>query len=119
MSNNGIRPDEAKMIVKRKEMLIKALKKTMGNVSAACRMCKLTNKTYYDYLKHDKDFAQKIKDIDFEEAKLDFAEFKLFKLINDEVPASVFFYLNNKGQSRGYNTKENNQNQTTIIVKDV
>jgi len=56
--------------------------------------------TFYNWMKNDPEFAEACKVA--EEIALDFAESKLHKLIRDENPSSVFFYLKTKGKKRGY-----------------
>lgn len=52
------------------------------------------------------------------ESLLDFAENMLFKNIKEGKEASIFYYLNNKGKSRGYNvgTTIQTENPVTITV---
>ena len=55
--------------------------------------------------KNDPEYKKAVEEIT--EVQLDFVEGKLYKLINDENPAAIFYYLNNKGKSRGYSHKLN------------
>lgn len=113
--------------------LLIALEKTLGNVTKACEMCKLHRDTYYDYIKKDKEFERKVKEVD--ELRIDFVESKLFerikgyehketklfnykgKIIQRTVtkhypPDSglISFFLETKAQHRGYQRKVINEN---------
>ena len=83
-----------------KEALVLAMQEHLGIVTDACETCKCSRGTFYKYYNSDELFKQQIDDI--ENIKLDFVEGKLYKLINDENPSAIFFYLNNKGKKRGY-----------------
>lgn len=60
-----------------KENLLKALEKSLGVVTDACKKAKLSRQVYYDYLREDKDFAASVEDI--QDISLDFVESKLFQ----------------------------------------
>lgn len=71
-----------------------------GNVSELCKKAHISRQTYYDWQKKDKDFEKNIKAQ--EEGLIDFAESKLFNLMNDKNVAAVIFFLKTKGKGRGY-----------------
>jgi hypothetical protein len=113
-----------------KKRLLKALEKTCGVVTTACKKAKVARSTFYLYRDEDKDFAAQVADI--QEQALDFAESQLFKLMKGytlpetkvffnkdarpdnqvvTVPikkhigpdtTAVIFYLKTKGKERGY-----------------
>lgn len=91
-----------KDILKRK--LIEALRKTLGVIAPACRLCECSRQTFYDFCKEDTDFKQQFEDI--KEEAIDFAEQQLFKNINDQKEASIFFYLKTQAKHRGYIEKQ-------------
>jgi hypothetical protein len=110
---------------KKKEML-ESLRLHMGNISEACRAMNVTRKTHYKWYAEDEEYKDAVDDVN--DSLLDFAESKMFQLINgvkttkavgdefivyDTPPCktSIIFYLNNKGKRRGYNTGL--QHQTT------
>ena len=83
-----------------KKQAIEAMKKSLGIVSKACAAIKISRTTFYEWIKTDEEFKAEILDI--EEYQLDFVEGKLLKLINDENPTAVIFYLKTKGRKRGF-----------------
>lgn len=108
-----------------KKALLKAFRKSMGNVSEACKMAGVNRATYYRYYNEDPSFKGAVHDI--AEANLDFAESQLKKLMQGvELPdteyfmykgkvivqpvikkyvpdkTAIIFYLKTKGKKRGY-----------------
>ena len=65
----------------KKESLLKALEKSLGIVTVACKNADVPRSTFYKWLKEDEDFARDVKDI--ENIALDFAESQLHKQIAD------------------------------------
>ena len=97
----------------RKEAMIKALTKSLGIVSTACKEVGIDRSTHYGWLKDDPIYKQSVEDIS--ESAIDFAESKLFEKMNgvkvkrgDNVyknepsDTALIFYLKTKGKSRGY-----------------
>ena len=84
----------------KKESILKALEKSLGVVTVACRKAQIPRGTYYKWLKEDLDFANEVKDI--ENVALDFAESQLHKQIQENSTAATIFYLKTKGKKRGY-----------------
>tara|TARA_Y100001973_G_C5135378_1_gene300022 strand:- start:287 stop:667 length:381 start_codon:yes stop_codon:yes gene_type:complete len=87
----------------KKETLLKALEKSLGVVTIACKNSEIPRSTFYKWLKDDKDFKAKVKQI--EDVALDFAESQLHKQIADNSTAATIFYLKTKGKNRGYTEK--------------
>jgi len=83
-----------------KKAMLEALEKTLGIVSTAANIVGITRKTHYDWLNKDPEYAKSVSEL--ENLALDYAESKLFKNIEKEKEASVFFYLKTKGKKRGY-----------------
>jgi len=83
-----------------KNNLIKALEKSLGIVTSACKNVGCSRETFYKYCKDDADFKARVKDI--ENIALDFAESKLHKQIASGNSTSTIFYLKTKGKKRGY-----------------
>ncbi len=96
--------------------MIKALESTLGIVSPALTKANVSRYAYYGWLKTDEDFAKQVSEV--AELALDFAESKLHKLIKDEIPSAVFFYLKTKGKGRGYIERQEidatNKNHHTV-----
>lgn len=83
-----------------KKAMLSALRSTLGVVSPALEKADVGRVTYYKWLKIDEDFKKEVEAVS--ELALDFAESKLHRLIKDEIPSAVFFYLKTKGKGRGY-----------------
>ena len=84
----------------KKETLLKALEKSLGVVTAACRAADIPRSTFYKWLKEDEDFKTEVREI--ENIAIDFAETKLHQQINDGNTPATIFYLKTKGKRRGY-----------------
>jgi hypothetical protein len=102
---------------KTKELMLKALKKTKGIVSVAAESVNIARTTHYLWMDNDPEYKEAVKAID--ESAIDFAESKLFELIDGarkEVvtqdgiqvikdtpnPTATIFYLKTKAKHRGY-----------------
>lgn len=84
----------------KKESMLKALEKSLGIVTVACRNSQIPRSTFYKWLKEDEGFARDVKDI--ENIALDFAESQLHEQIGNANTAATIFYLKTKGKKRGY-----------------
>ena len=87
----------------KKETLLKALEKSLGVVTIACKKADIPRSTYYKWLKDDDEFRQQVQEI--ENVALDFAESQLHQQIQDNSTAATIFFLKTKGKSRGYTEK--------------
>ena len=65
----------------KKESILKALEKSLGVVTVACKKADIPRSTFYKWMREDKDFEAEVKDI--ENIALDFAESHLHKQIRD------------------------------------
>jgi len=83
-----------------KENLLKALEKSLGVVTAACRQADCSRETFYKYCKDDPEFKAKVEDIS--NIAIDFAESQLHKQIQDGSTSATIFYLKTKAKQRGY-----------------
>lgn len=83
-----------------KEAMIKALKASLGNVSAACESVGISRQTHYRWLEEDEDYSVAFENIG--EQVLDFAETSLVTQIKEKNTAATIFYLKTKGKKRGY-----------------
>lgn len=84
----------------KKDAIIKALESSLGIVTSACKAIDISRKTFYQWVKEDPEFSERVKNLS--EIALDFAESALFKNIREGKEASVIFYLKTKGKERGY-----------------
>ena len=62
----------------------------------------IARQTYYNWIKNDLEFKEKIKTIEPKERFLDFLEGKLVEKINNGDTSSLIFALKTKAKSRGY-----------------
>lgn len=108
-----------------KNALVKAMIKTLGNVSQSCKLCKCSRNTYYEYYADDEEFKKQIDEIG--ESNIDFVESKLMQLIKGfrhpdteyfayqgrviaqkvtkiypPDKTAIIFYLKTKAKDRGY-----------------
>ena len=84
----------------KKKAIIEALHKTLGVVTSACKIAKISRQTFYRWLTEDEEFKKEVADI--ENVALDFVESKHYQLINEGNPANIIFHLKTKGKDRGY-----------------
>tara|TARA_R110000744_G_scaffold363700_1_gene472086 strand:+ start:783 stop:1157 length:375 start_codon:yes stop_codon:yes gene_type:complete len=84
----------------KKEALIKALEKTLGIVTSACTLAKVSRSQHYHWLNNDPEYKRSVTDL--ENIALDFAESHLHDLIKEGSPAATIFFLKTKGKRRGY-----------------
>ena len=75
----------------KKESLLKALEKSLGVVTVACKKTDTPRSTYYKWLKEDAEFREQVKQI--ENVALDFAESQLHQQIADNSTPATIFYL--------------------------
>ena len=84
----------------KKESMLKALEKSLGVVTVACRNSEIPRSTFYKWMNEDEDFAKEVLDI--ENVALDFAESQLHTQIRKNNTSATIFYLKTKGKKRGY-----------------
>ena len=101
----------------KKETLLKALEKSLGVVTVACRKSEKPRSTYYKWLNEDEVFAKDVKEI--ENVALDFAESQLHKQIKEGNTSGTIFYLKTKGQKRGYIERTEVHQETTYKSLDI
>jgi AcrR family transcriptional regulator len=85
---------------KHKEKLLKALEKSLGIVTPACKEVGVSRETFYRYYREDEDFKKVVDDIN--EITLDFAENQLLSKIKEGSERSILFYMKYRGRKRGY-----------------
>lgn len=91
---------ERESTARNKQALLKAFLSTTGNISYLCQSVGISRYTYYDWLKNDPEFKAKIEAE--REGLIDFAEAKLFQLIDSKNITAIIFFLKCKGKGRGY-----------------
>ena len=83
-----------------KKAMIEALITTLGVVTPACQMVRISRWTHYRWLREDELYRRTVEEMG--EIALDFAENKLMKAMNSNDIAAIIFYLKTKGKKRGY-----------------
>ena len=95
----------------------KALEEANGIISSACKLVGISNECYRQWYINDPEFKKAVEEAkrNGEELGLDEAERSLFRNIKDGKESSIFYYLNNKGKSRGY-SKNNHDTPTQAVL---
>lgn len=101
---------EEQRIAKEKAELLEALAKTSGIISAACKACNLSRRTYYNFYRDDPDFREKADDV--KELQKDFAESLILKKMKEGDTTMIIFYAKTQMKDRGYTER------TEITGKD-
>jgi poly-gamma-glutamate capsule biosynthesis protein CapA/YwtB (metallophosphatase superfamily) len=102
----------------KKELMIEALRKSLGIVTTACLNVGIERSTHYDWLKNDSDYKAKVEALD--DVVLDFAESQLHKRINEGSDTATIFFLKTKGKKRGYIEKQEiTQTNLNVEVEQV
>ena len=83
-----------------KKKLVKALEKSLGVVTTACKQSDVNRSTFYEWYNKDEAFKKQVDSIG--DIAIDFAESQLHKQIQDGNSTSTIFYLKTKGKKRGY-----------------
>ena len=84
----------------KKEQCINLFFSKTGNISELCKAMGIHRSTFYEWINTDKDFKEKIEAE--KESLIDFAESKLFNLMNEKNITAIIFFLKSKGKERGY-----------------
>jgi hypothetical protein len=100
-----------------KKQMIEALKKTLGNVSAACAQIGMSRNTHYDYMKTDENYKKEVESI--ADMALDFVEGKLYESIKNGSDTAIIFYLKTKGKSRGYVERQYIESEINAKVETI
>ena len=84
----------------KKEQFLTELESTMGIVSQASKRCGIDRTTPYRWCREDETFRDSVDEI--QNVVLDFAESKLYELVDEKHPTAIIFLLKTKGRNRGY-----------------
>ena len=88
----------------RKKAMIEALTKSLGIVTTACNISKVSKSTHYDWLANDENYREQVEAI--KDIALDFAESQLHKRMQNGSDTAIIFYLKTQGKKRGYIEKQ-------------
>ena len=92
--------DENRHSDPKKAQMIKALEETKGVVTDAAEIAGIARSTHYLWMNEDEIYKAAVNDL--QDVVLDFAENKLFKLVDKGDVAATLFLLKTKGKKRGY-----------------
>ena len=70
-----------------KDRILKALESSLGVITTALKACDLSRTNFYKWIKEDKEFADKVKEI--ENIQQDFIKSKYYECVKDKVPSVV------------------------------
>lgn len=84
----------------KKEQFLEILEKKMGIISQATKAMGIDRTTPYRWMREDEDFKDRVDEV--QNVVLDFAEGRLYELVQDKNPTAVIFLLKTKGKNRGY-----------------
>ena len=99
----------------KKRAFIEQFRKSLGNITMACKSAEIDRSTYYRWLDEDQAFAEMVADVN--EESIDFAESSLMKQINSGDTTATIFYLKTKGKKRGYVEKTETESVVKAEVK--
>jgi len=99
----------------KKAAMLKALEKSLGVVTIACKDVGIERTTHYDWMKNDEQYKQKVEEL--ADVAIDFAESMLHKQIQDKDTVATIFYLKTKGKRRGYIERQDVNISGTINIE--
>ena len=99
----------------KKEAMVKALEKSLGVVTTACKQIGIDRTTHYRWYNEDEVYKQTCDDL--KNVTLDFAESQLHKQIQEGNTTATIFLLKTLGKKRGYIERQEIQHDTTIESK--
>lgn len=84
----------------KKELFLEAYDAAAGNISVACKKANIARKTFYNWRDADKEFAEKVNEVD--ESFCDLLESKAKQKVMEGDTTMLIFMLKTKCKSRGY-----------------
>lgn len=80
--------------------MLDALEKSLGVVTAACKMVGIARQTHYGWMNEDPEYKAAVEELS--DVAIDFAESQLHKQIKEGNSTATIFFLKTKGKKRGY-----------------
>jgi hypothetical protein len=84
----------------KKEVFLNIYFKSLGDITGSCKEADIDRSTFYEWIKRDEKFKQKIEEQ--EEINIDFAENCLKKAMKSGDVRAIKLFLESKGKKRGY-----------------
>lgn len=88
---NQTENQEQERTKRKKELFLDIYEKTMGTITVACEKADIGRTTFYEWKKYDPEFAERLHDI--EQQRIDMAEDRVFKLIQQDDGPTVRWFL--------------------------
>lgn len=88
------------ILIQQKKVFLKALEQSLGIVTRASEKSGILRNNHYNWLRSDPEYKEAVDELN--ELVVDFAEGKLFDLIEDGDTAATIFLLKCRGKKRGY-----------------
>lgn len=98
----------------KKKAMLQALEKSLGVVTVAAREIGIDRHTHYRWLESDAKYKAAVDELS--NVALDFAESRLLEAMKGLNVTAILGYLNNKGESRGYNAPTKSENRSTVDI---
>lgn len=98
-----------------KKKALDALTESLGVVSTACDIAKISRTQFYHWLNEDEEFKKAVDEM--EEVAIDFAESALHKQIKSGIPVSTIFYLKTRGKKRGYIERQEIEHSGEVVIE--
>jgi len=99
----------------KKEAMIKALEKSLGVITTACKNVGIDRTTHYRWYNEDEEYKKACDDL--KNVTLDFAESQLHKQIKEGNTTASIFLLKTVGKKRGYVERQEIQHDSDIGSK--
>ncbi len=97
-----------------KEAMVEALRRTLGNVTAACKIVGVTRDTHYRWLETDANYADAVDDVT--EQTFDFVENKLMDKVKDGDLTAIIFYCKTRMKGRGYTERQEMEIDGDLVI---
>lgn len=97
-----------------KKKILAELISSHGVVTPACEKVGISRTTFYTWYNDDEEFRNAVDSIG--DIAVDFAESKLFDLMDKENATAIIFYLKTKGKHRGYIERQEVDNRHDFSV---
>lgn len=98
-----------------KRLMIEALEKNLGIVTAACHQVGIARSTHYLWASTDAEYKAAVDEVD--NLTLDFAESRLHNKIKEGDTTATIFFLKTKGKKRGYIERVENEHSGAIDTR--